>query len=171
MALFLAAFWCLNVAPGGAQKPEPRWLALCALTFLCNGLCAVVQKSQQNATGGAEAAGLMLVGFCTAAACYALAYLALRGRLPAGAADGTALLRQNALAAGASGGPALWAAICCSPRPAGARGCQLTCSRLYQGSIIVGVTLRSALLFREKLSARGRLGILLGVAAIAVINL
>ena len=82
VALFLAAFWCLNVAPGGAQKPEPRWLALCALTFLCNGLCAVVQKSQQNATGGAEAAGLMLVGFCTAAACYALAYLALRGRLP-----------------------------------------------------------------------------------------
>ena len=88
VALFLAAFWCLNVAPGGAQKPEPRWLTLCALTFLCNGLCAVVQKSQQNATGGAEAAGLMLVGFCTAAACYALAYLALRGRLPAGAADG-----------------------------------------------------------------------------------
>ena len=44
VALFLAAFWCLNVAPGGAQKPEPRWLALCALTFLCNGLCAVVQK-------------------------------------------------------------------------------------------------------------------------------
>ncbi|MFQ7727375.1 MAG: hypothetical protein ACLRI7_13630 [Ruthenibacterium lactatiformans] len=82
VALFLAAFWCLNVAPGGAQKPEPRWLALCALTFLCNGLCAVVQKSQQNATGGAEAAGLMLVGFCTAAACYALAYLALRAGCP-----------------------------------------------------------------------------------------
>ena len=42
---------------------------------------------------------------------------------------------------------------------------------LVQGSIIVGVTLCSVLLFREKLSARGRLGILLGVAAIAVINL
>lgn len=23
VALFLAAFWCLNVAPGGAQKPSP----------------------------------------------------------------------------------------------------------------------------------------------------
>ena len=169
VALFLAAFWCLNVAPGGAQKPEPRWLALCALTFLCNGLCAVVQKSQQNATGGAEAAGLMLVGFCTAAACYALAYLALRGRLPAGAADGTALLRQNALAAvllagGSVGGNLLltWLAG------------RVDASYLFplvQGSIIVGVTLCSVLLFREKLSARGRLGILLGVAAIAVINL
>ena len=42
---------------------------------------------------------------------------------------------------------------------------------LVQGSIIVGVTLCSGLLFREKLSARGRLGILLGGAAIAVINL
>ena len=169
VALFLAAFWCLNVAPGGAQKPEPRWLALCALTFLCNGLCAVVQKSQQNATGGAEAAGLMLVGFCTAAACYALAYLALRGRLPAGAADGAALLRQNALAAvllagGSVGGNLLltWLAG------------RVDASYLFplvQGSIIVGVTLCSVLLFREKLSARGRLGILLGVAAIAVINL
>ena len=149
VALFLAAFWCLNVAPGGAQKPEPRWLALCALTFLCNGLCAVVQKSQQNATGGAEAAGLMLVGFCTAAACYALAYLALRGRLPAGAADGGNLLLT-------------WLAG------------RVDASYLFplvQGSIIVGVTLCSVLLFREKLSARGRLGILLGVAAIAVINL
>ena len=159
VALFLAAFWCLNVAPGGAQKPEPRWLALCALTFLCNGLCAVVQKSKQNATGG----------FCTAAACYALAYLALRGRLPAGAADGTALLRQNALAAvllagGSVGGNLLltWLAG------------RVDASYLFplvQGSIIVGVTLCSVLLFREKLSARGRLGILLGVAAIAVINL
>ena len=169
VALFLAAFWCLNVTPGGAQKPEPRWLTLCALTFLCNGLCAVVQKSQQNATGGAEAAGLMLVGFCTAAACYALAYLALRGRLPAGAADGAALLRQNALAAvllagGSVGGNLLltWLAG------------RVDASYLFplvQGSIIVGVTLCSVLLFREKLSARGRLGILLGVAAIAVINL
>ena len=159
VALFLAAFWCLNVAPGGAQKPEPRWLALCALTFLCNGLCAVVQKSQQNATGGAEAAGLMLVGFCTAAACYALAYLALRGRLPAGAADGAVLL-----AGGSVGGNLLltWLAG------------RVDASYLFplvQGSIIVGVTLCSVLLFREKLSARGRLGILLGVAAIAVINL
>ena len=136
VALFLAAFWCLNVAPGGAQKPEPRWLALCALTFLCNGLCAVVQKSQQNATG---------------------------------AADGTALLRQNALAAvllagGSVGGNLLltWLAG------------RVDASYLFplvQGSIIVGVTLCSVLLFREKLSARGRLGILLGVAAIAVINL
>ena len=132
VALFLAAFWCLNVAPGGAQKPEPRWLALCALTFLCNGLCAVVQKSQQNATGGAEAAGLMLVGFCTAAACYALAYLALRGRLPAGAADGTALLRQNALAA-VFWRAALWAAICCSPGWPGA-WMPATCSRLYRAA-------------------------------------
>ena len=111
----------------------------------------------------------MLVGFCTAAACYALAYLALRGRLPAGAADGTALLRQNALAAvllagGSVGGNLLL------PWLAG----RVDASYLFplvQGSIIVGVTLCSVLLFREKLSARGRLGILLGVAAIAVINL
>ena len=87
----------------------------------------------------------------------------------AGAADGAALLRQNALAAvllagGSVGGNLLltWLAG------------RVDASYLFplvQGSIIVGVTLCSVLLFREKLSARGRLGILLGVAAIAVINL
>ena len=52
--------------------PDVLWLRdkyLSLIHILCNGLCAVVQKSQQNATGGAEAAGLMLVGFCTAARC------------------------------------------------------------------------------------------------------
>ena len=42
---------------------------------------------------------------------------------------------------------------------------------LVQGSIIVGVALCSALLFREKLSPRGWLGIALGVAAIVTIQL
>lgn len=169
VALFLAAFWCLNVTPGDAQKPAPRWRVLCVLTFLCNGLCAVVQTSQQNATGGTEAAGLMLVGFCTAAVCYALAWLALRGSLPAGAEDGAALLRRNVpaivlLAAGSVGGNLLLTGL------AG----RVPASYLFplvQGGIIVGVTLCSVLLFHEKLSARGRLGLLLGVAAIAVINL
>ena len=110
-------------------------------------------------------------GFCLLQYDYSVPYgdPALRGRLPAGAADGTALLRQNALAAvllagGSVGGNLLltWLAG------------RVDASYLFplvQGSIIVGVTLCSVLLFREKLSARGRLGILLGVAAIAVINL
>ena len=98
VALFLAAFWCLNVAPGGAQKPEPRWLAAVLLA------------------GGSVGGNLLLTWL-------------------AGRVDASYLFP------------------------------------LVQGSIIVGVTLCSVLLFREKLSARGRLGILLGVAAIAVINL
>lgn len=168
--LFLAAFYFLNVTPsGGAARPNPRWLALCALTFVCNGFLAVIQKAQQTATGGMESAGLMLVGFCTAALCYAAAYFALRRGLPSQAARGRALLRQNLtaillLALGSVGGNLLltWLAG------------QVPASYLYplvQGSIIVGVTLCSVLFFREKLSVRGKLGILLGVAAIVAINL
>ena len=132
VALFLAAFWCLNVAPGGAQKPEPRWLALCALTFLCNGLCAVVQKSQQNATGGAEAAGLMLVGFCTAAACYALAYLRCGAGCPRARRTAPRCCAKTLLPP-CFWRAALWAAICCSPGWPGA-WMPATCSRLYRAA-------------------------------------
>ncbi|MGM1047801.1 MAG: hypothetical protein ACQEXX_16900 [Bacillota bacterium] len=42
---------------------------------------------------------------------------------------------------------------------------------LVQGSIIVSITLCSMLLFREKLSTFGKIGIMLGVFAIIIINL
>lgn len=169
IVLLLAAFWCLNAPNGQQKKPEKFWLCYCGLSFLCNGLCAVVQKSQQNATGGQEAAGLMLVGFCTAAVCYFFGYLLLRNRLPADAPKGTALLRQNKaamllLALGSVGGNLLLTYL------AG----QTNASYLFpqvQGSILLGVTICSVLFFKEKLSLQGKFGIALGLAAIIIINL
>lgn len=167
IVLFLAAFWCLKSA--GASRPAAsRWPLLCALTFLCNGLCAVVQKFQQRAADGRQAPGLMLVGFCTAALCYAAAFLALRSKNSGRQRPGL-LLRRNLpavllLAAGSAGGNLLLTVL------AG----RVDASYLFplvQGSIIVGVALCSALLFREKLSPRGWLGIALGVAAIVTIQL
>lgn len=169
LLLFLAAFYLLNVGAGGETRGGPRWPLLCALTFVCNGLCAVLQKAQQDATGGGEAMGLMLVGFTTAFFCYGASYLLLRGRIPSGQADGLALASQNAtavllLAAGSAGGNLLltWLA---------GRAPASYLFPLVQGGIVVGVTLCSVLFFHEKLSGRSKLGLALGVCAIAVINL
>lgn len=169
VALFLAAFYLLNVGPGGQKKAQAGWPVFCALTFLCNGASAVVQKAQQAATGGAEAFGLMLVGFAWAAVFYGAGYLAARRRLPHGAAVGLALARDNRaaillLAAGSVGGNVLLTLL------AG----RVPASYLFplvQGSIVVGVALCSALLFKEKLPMRGKLGLALGVCAIVAINL
>lgn len=169
LVLFLAAFYFLNVSPGGQRRGAPHWPALCALTFVCNGLCAVLQKAQQNATGGAESVGLMLVGFTAAFFCYGALYLFLRRRLPPAEMDGLALAARNALAillltAGSAGGNLLltWLA---GRTPAS------YLFPLVQGGIVVGITLCSVLFFKEKLSRRSCFGLALGVCAIAVINL
>lgn len=169
VALFLAAFYLLSVGPGGQKKAQAGWPVFCGLTFLCNGTSAVVQKAQQAVTGGTEAFGLMLVGFSWAAVFYGIAYLATRRRLPQNAAVGLVLAQNNwvailLLAAGSVGGNVLLTLL------AG----QVSASYLFplvQGSIVVGVVLCSALLFKEKLPLRGKLGLALGVCAIVTINL
>lgn len=169
VGLFLAAFWCLSGSSDGKKLSNPRWLLLCLLSFLCNGLCAVVQKGQQNATGGTQAAGLMLVGFCVAACCYFVAYLLLRSRQPAPAQKASTLLAQNKLAIlllalGSVGGNLLLTHL------AGTSNASYLFP-LVQGSIIVGVTVCSRLFFGERIAVRGKLGVALGLVAIVVIHI
>ncbi len=166
LALFLAAFYLLNSGAGGQMHPRPHWGLYCLLTFLCNGLSAVVQKAQQRAAGGGEAFGFMLVGFSGAALCYALAYFAARRT---GGRQAAALLRDNRLAIvllalGSAGGNVLLTILA-------GRVAASYLFPLVQGSIVVGVAACSALFFHEKPSARGKLGLLLGACAIAAMNL
>ncbi len=169
VALFLFAFYLLNVGPGVEKKTQSGWPVFCVLTFLCNGASAVVQKAQQTATGNSEAFGLMLVSFFWAAILYAAAYLATRRHMPQNAAVGWSLARNNwvailLLAAGSVGGNVLLTLL------AG----QVPASYLFplvQGSIVVGVAICSALLFKETLPVRGKFGLALGVCAIVIINL
>lgn len=194
MLFFLAAFYCLNVS-GEDKKASRNWLLFCLLTFLCNGSCGIIQKTQQYLTGGQEAAGMMLIGFSCAAICYGTAYLAVRlaGTHGAGAS-------ASGAGASVSGSPDTAASLPASGRKpsasvlkrnllpvfllaASSLGGNLLLTYLsgqndgsylfplVQGSIILGVTLCSVLFFQERLTSRGKLGILAGTIGIIIINL
>lgn len=178
--LFLAAFYLLNV-PGSMSgnititppKQKKKWLLFCMLTFLGNGLLAVVQKSHQMISGGTQASGLMLVGFLSASVFYFIVYLLMRKIHRKGSENCTVTARSVAhanlvpallLAAGSLGGNLLITYL------AGI----MSGSYLFpvvQGSIILGVTLVSVFMFKERLSLYGKCGILTGILAIVAINL
>lgn len=166
ICFFLAAFYCLNVT-GEDKSAGRKWQLFCFLTFLCNGSSGIVQKTHQYLSSGSEAAGLMLVGFSAATLCYGIAFL--WARKTEGTPADTWPLKQNLLpicllAIASLGGNLLLTFL------AG----HLDGSYLFplvQGSIILGVTLCSVLFFHERLTLRGKLGILAGTIGIILINL
>lgn len=175
VVLFLGAFYFINVNPSKEKKSagSKKWYLYCCMTFLFNGLLAVIQKSQQAATHGAQSGGLMLVGFCSAFVFYLLSYLALyyaqKTKLSLTFAGERAVAAKNRLpmlllAAGSVTGNLILTYLS-GVMP----GSYLF--PLVQGSIIVSVTACSLLFFKEKLSRFGKIGITLGVIAIVVINL
>lgn len=210
LLFFLAAFYCLNVTGENNgchasqdilllnQKAGRRWLTFCLLTFICNGSCGIVQKTQQYLTGGTETFGMMLTGFFAASICYGAAYFvtvfmagpASRRAKSASAGTEPAPSRSPAVAVPNNGYHALQDILMlkknllpvCLLAVSSLSG-NLLLTRLsgqsassylfplVQGSIILGVTLCSVLFFKEKLTLRGKLGILAGTAGIIIINL
>lgn len=172
LVFFLAAFYCLS-ASGGEEKSGRKWLLFCLLTFLCNGSCGIVQKTQQHLALGSEAMSMMFIGFGSAALCYALCYFVLSRRPGGQDAPGEtkplSVLRRNLfpvclLALSSMGGNLLLTLL--SGQTDGSY-----LFPLVQGSIVLGVALCSAVFFREKLTLRGKLGILAGALGIIVLNL
>ncbi len=170
LLFFLGAFYCLS-ASGGEEKSGRKWLLFCLLTFLCNGSCGIVQKTQQHLAGGREALSMMFIGFGSATLCYALCLLILSRRC--GGQDALpkplSILRRNLLpvcllALTSMGGNLLLTLL-----SGQTKGSYLF--PLVQGSIVLGVALCCAIFFREKLTLRGKLGILAGTVGIIVLNL
>lgn len=168
LILFLAAFFLLN-APGSEKTSRKKgWGVLCLFTFLCNGGLSVVQKAHQNATNGQESTGLMFVGFGTAAVLCIFMWAVCRMR---GARTSTvrSVVKSNGwnivfLAAASVGGNLLLTYL------AG----QTTASFLFpivQGSIVIGVTILSAVFLKEKQPLTGWIGVGVGIAAVVVISL
>ncbi|GAA0405477.1 hypothetical protein [Paenibacillus motobuensis] len=181
--LFLAAFYFININPDngeprghvdtGRDRGRSRWKLYCLLTFLCNGMLAVIQRFHQFRMEGTESKGLMLVGFCFACLFYTLAYTVLvvtgnkKGRISL--SQESALLYQNIVPILLLAATSLIGNLIITYLAGVAPSSYLF--PLVQGSIIVSITLCSVLIFREKLSRLGRIGISLGVLAIVVINL
>lgn len=172
LLFFLAAFYCLS-ASGGEEKSGRKWLLFCLLTFLCNGSCGIVQKTQQHLSGGREALGMMSIGFGSAALCYALCFLVL-SRRPGGQevapkAKPLSVLRRNLLPVCLLGLSSMGGNLLLTLLAGQTDGSYLF--PLVQGSIVAGVALCSWVFFREKLTLRGKLGILAGAVGIIVLNL
>lgn len=174
--LFLGAFYFINVNPdpkNESTKKGDRWLLYCLLTFLLNGLLAVIQKFHQHQMEGTQSSGLMLVGFCSAFVFYLLAYLVQyatgKKHEKLTLSGESATLRHNVLPMVLLAATSLIGNIIMTFLSGVVPSAYLF--PLVQGSVIVSITICSMLLFREKLTTYGKIGITLGVVAIVVINL
>ncbi|WP_422657919.1 hypothetical protein ACK8P5_19535 [Paenibacillus sp. EC2-1] len=173
--LFLGAFYFINVNPNSKKentKKGDRWLLYCLLTFLFNGLLGVIQKFHQYQLEGTQATGLMLVGFCSAFVFYWIAYSIQYVRDKKSAQltllQESTTLWHNILPMVLLASTSLIGNIIMTFLSGVVPSFYLY--PLVQGSVIVSITLCSMLLFREKLTTYGKLGITLGVIAIVVIN-
>ncbi len=174
IGLFLVAFYFITVLGGPkGGKFSKRWLVLCVLTWACNGSLSIFMNLQQHylkdAGLPAESSQMMLVTF-TAACILALAGSAFPGRKDGGSfkADAASLkgsvLPIVLVAVGTGGGNVLTAYL---------TGV-VPSSYLFpvvQGSTMVCLTLYSLLLLKEKINTSGKIGILIGVCAIVLINI
>lgn len=168
-ALFLAAFYFLNVTSKSKDKINLKWLLLCLATFLCNGFLSVVQKGHQVLLKGTQSSSLMLIGFVFAFLFYFLAFLFINKKKPVNLKQAKQLLTKNfipiiLITAASLGGNLLLTWL--SGRMNGSY-----LFPLVQGSIVLGITAISIIFYKEKLSSRGKIGLLLGVAAIIIINI
>jgi len=184
LGLFLLSFYFIQVLGPGSRREsagrrsDKRWLLYCAMAFLFNGLLPVVAKLHQSALSGSEAPELMLVGFSSAAVC-AFAVWAALGLPGSGSRGGKRGAEKAAVAPEPDGGridwrAAGWIAVVGAATGTGNALVTHLTSRLpgaflfpfVNGSMIVLLTLASALLYREKLSRGGLAGIATGILAI-----
>lgn len=176
VVLFLAAFYFINVNPNPKSdntKKGDKWLLYCLLTFLFNGLLAVIQKFHQHQMDGTQSSGLMFVGFCSAFVFYILAYTVqyATGKKQASLSmtGESAVLRYNILPMVLLAATSLIGNIIMTFLSGVVPSSYLF--PLVQGSVIVSITVCSMLFFRERLTTYGKIGITLGVLAIIIINL
>ena len=171
--LFLAAFYCITV-PGGAKGGtfNKRWLFLCALTFIGNGSLSVVMYYQHQWLNRekvpSQSVQMMLVSFASACLLSLLLCLCLKGKGGTFKEDG-AVIRKSLLpialvAIGTGGGNILTSYL----------SGVVAASYLYpvvQGGTMLSISLYSMIVLREKVNLAGKLGILIGVCAIVLLNL
>lgn len=171
LALFLLSFYFIQIYGGQSgqeQRAQRSWIFYCLLAFLFNGLIPVLAKAHQSILDGREAMELMLVGFLAASLCSALGWI-VAGLKRRSVGSTVRITRSTLLIVMGVGlttgiGNALMTYL--SGRLPGAY--------LYpfvNGSMIVLLTLASAVVFKEKLTKGGALGILTGILAIVAVNL
>lgn len=178
MAMFMAAFYCISVLGGEkGGKVNVRWILLCFVTWLLNGLLGCVSKQHQINMNGGEYVQMMMMSFVFAAVFALLSAMvfAIADSKKEKKAAGS-IVKEDMSLMGSGKVPLVGAAL-----GSGMANVIMTylSSRLpggylypiTLGSVVVLVSLFSLLVLKEKPSKPGLAGILIGLAAIIVTNL
>lgn len=172
IVLFLAAFYFITV-PGarGGSKVSRKWLLLCAATWFLNGSLSVIVKAQQMALNGREASSLTTVAFSSACVLSFAVYgiMAASSGKPEQTRSELRYLRACTLplfllAAGNGGGN-------CTITYLSSRVSSAYLFPVVLGGMMVAVTVYSMLILKEKINRSGMIGIVIGVAALLVLNI
>lgn len=170
--LFLTSFYLILVA--GKKEDERgnlRWMLFCLITWLLNGCSSLITKAHQTIMDGKESSELMMIGFAAAAlisfsATFFIKRLYSTDNIPSVkpifSSKFIALLLLTAIG---SGGGNVLTAILTS---------KVAASILFPfllGGMTVAATLYSLIFEKAKISIWGKVGLLVGIIAITVINI
>lgn len=165
-ALILAAFVLagLNREEGGHSSF--RWAFLAFVTFLTNGITAILQTEYEHFSSGGQGMLFMAIAYLTSALLFFAFHLFRRQKVasysPARFASMTALACASGL--GSFGGQALLLVLCT----------RIEGPILYpclNGGLCVVVAAFSFLFFKEKISLWKALSIVCGIGSIVILNL
>lgn len=169
IGLFLAAFALINFSgTGDGRKASWQWIIYCTAAFIGNGTLSVLSKWHQKIHNGTEIVHYLLIGFTMAALITVIQRVLLERKGSVRAQSG--MMKTHfwlaALATAATTGAANLLIVHLSGYIAGAY-----LFPVMFGSVVVLTTVLSSLLFKESISGKGMIGIVIGIAAIVVINL
>jgi EamA-like transporter family. len=171
IVLYLLAFYFICVP--GAKKGKrwsKKWLLLCLVTWFLNGSLSVIVKAQQMTMKGTQASSMTTVAFTWACLLsFAVYFILTPARRETGKTGkdfrymGTLLLPLLAIALGNGGGNFTITYLSSRISSAYLFPCVL-------GSMMIVVTLYSIFLLKEKVNRFGIIGIIIGIAALLLIN-
>lgn len=170
LVLFLLAFYLINVKTGEQQKGSRKWFLYCMLSFLTNGTLGVTMKIQADLMNGTQSSEFVMIAFAFATIFYLLAYLVFTNiDKGTNVKEDMKVVKDNKLPlfilAVTSGGGNMLVSYLTGIIPSS------YLHPLLQGGVLVVINLFSILIFKEKLSTKGKIGIVCGVIAIILINM
>lgn len=171
IVLFLAAFYFISVYGGEkGEKGNIRWMILCFFTWLTNGSLAVVLKihSSTLARQGtpSESIQIMLLSFAVASVGAMIIWAFMgKGKYHTDMEFTKKNLLQITLMAIGTGGGNILVSYLTGLIPSS------YLFPVFQGALMVVLTVYSALALKERVSKGGRIGVILGILGIIIINL
>ena len=163
--LFVSLFIGGKNGGSAGKKANPRWLLWCFIAFLCNGVNMSLAKLQARLVLGKEVNEFLAIAFMVSVPLALLVFLFSREK---GAAQFTVgripLLLALVAVVGVSNAAAnQWAVSILSRLPT------VIVFPVMNGGSVFLTSLASVVLFKEKLNVLGVVGLLVGIAALAMV--